>query len=522
MKKLFTQMDFIGFSINSKINSENLSRSLLGGLLSLLIYILSFIMIIYLGLELVKPNEPRVTQSMKKLDTVGPFNFSQNQIEFFLGFENPDLTYYADDRIFSIKAEQIIVKYNGSQQIIQAITVPMRKCSEVYSPGSVDKSIPLDLFYCVKPGDAILDGFWGAQNYYELNIKISKCKNSTLNNNKCKSRQEIDATIQNGIISMFASEYLIDAKNYTSPINKFYRNMFHYLSSENGLMQTIGYTNLLFTTDVGSLFQEYRDHHAPTIYQVLNDYSFGENEMFANVVLQCVSFGNTYLRNYSKIQDVVTQMGGLIKGLSLIANFLIYFYSKAWFIIKNYKENHYYYLDKKIVFDSSNTLCNNSGALFGGTGIEVQIGAEKKIEQNFILPSIKNSKEEHIKYSHKLSEPKLFLHYWCGKKENKEINMLKEKEQLIFTSMNIENCTKMYFDLEMLKLLLLSAQENILLKDIYNKLFNDGNPRIKTIKKKLLNENDNLNNDRLKDLYLLFDREQGKLTIREKLTCLLI
>ena len=71
------------------------------------------------------------------------------------------------------------------------------------------------------------------------------------------------------------SDYLIDQKNYENPSKKFYRNIYNYLSSVDGLIYEIFYADFKFQTDIGFIFESYEEIKIPMISDIKNSYIFG-------------------------------------------------------------------------------------------------------------------------------------------------------------------------------------------------------------------------------------------------------
>jgi len=341
--------DFLGYNFNIRINRESGYKSVLGGVLSIFIIILSSIMIFYLGIEIIQKKEPIVLNSNIQNKDFGPYDILfKSQIQFLIGLEFANFTYYYDESIYTVSAEESTVEYqeiNGTTtQILKTRPIRLRKCSEIYTNSDVEEdnlNIPLDLFVCVDPEEkAQIQGFWGSRISKSLKVKLNKCQNSTNYKVKCRSKKEIDNYIQNGVLSIYTSDYLVDHKNLTNPTKKYFRDVYNYLSGNYGLIYVIAYSDFLFKSDTGFLFPIYYEWNRPMISDIKNSYSFGEKDMFAFINFQGFKLAQSYQRTYSKIQDILTKVGGLIKALTLIGFAINYVFSRPFFIINNILDNH--------------------------------------------------------------------------------------------------------------------------------------------------------------------------------------
>ncbi len=151
---LVRSSDFLGHSLNIRINRENGYKSFFGGLLSIIIILLSMLMIFYIGLEIFLKREPIVLNSKIQNTDFGPYNLTfKSEIQFFIGLEYSNFTYYIDNSIYTVSAEESTVEYieagNSTNQIITTRKLNLKKCSEIYSNTDLEEEslkIPLDLF----------------------------------------------------------------------------------------------------------------------------------------------------------------------------------------------------------------------------------------------------------------------------------------------------------------------------------------------------------------------------------------
>lgn len=482
------KLDFIGYSVNLKVNTENRYKSFFGGSISLIVAILSSAMIFYLGLELFMKTEPFVTQSKQSVDQVGPYSMVKD-IDILIGMEFQNFSYYLDDRIFTVTAEQMIINYinndTSSVQNVTLVELEMVKCSEIYASNYFeDKEIPLDQFLCLN-SSAVVEGFWGAVEYKSINFYVKKCVNSTTNN-KCLPQDEINSYIQNGVFSLYSSEYIIDQNNYTTPLKKYLRDIYTYTSSDNGVSIMINYGQLTFSTDTGSMFQNFESIVQPSISDVINLYSFGENDTFAILTVQGYNFGDNYYRSYSKLQDLITRIGGLFNGLTLISTLLVHFYSKAYYIIDGLKEHHNIYSN---INNNEDITVKKSKFKFDALSsinilrIDTSTPSKPKQETSSKYLTYKNQKSK-VKFS----SAGLFMAYWCKYKNKALKDILIEKEKYINKSISTETISKIYFDIEIMKRLFLNKKQYLKIDQIYFNFFDYQNKLLYSLRDDLINE----------------------------------
>lgn len=349
MKSLLEDIDFLSKQESLRINSQKRYKNLLGGILSVFIVLLSIIMIVYFIIEALSNNDPRVIES--KIINKLPKNYSldKNEIEFFVSMEFSNSTYYRDETIYQVNAilsEINFVSINGTiSQISHQKKIRMIKCSDYYTAKEIlqfNVNFPYKLFYCFPPNIAYFGGFWASPYFSSLKISIDKCNNNTIKDTDlpCKPTDEINHIINNGIISLMITDYLIDHKNFSFPLTKYLKNIFDRLSDKNSINYLITYSNLVYKTDLGWIFNDYDIKNVPIIGELKNSYNFVEQDTIAFYQIQTNYFEFISIKSYVKIQDLLTKIGGVTKSLVLMGMMLNYLYSYSFDTIDNVLVNH--------------------------------------------------------------------------------------------------------------------------------------------------------------------------------------
>jgi len=300
--------------------------------------------------------DPRVYES--RIINKQPKNYSlnKNEIEFFVSLEYANSTYYLDETVYKVYAELSEIQFirvNGTvKQISRNNQIKMKYCSDLYTIEEIQKkynmSFPHKLFYCFPAENTYFGGFWGSPYFTSLKVYIEKCSNNTLRENDlpCKPIEYINSVIDRGIVSIMVSDYLIEHENYYNPLTKYLKNTFDRLSDKNSINYLITFSNAIYKTDTGSVFNSYYDFEYPIIGDFKTSYSFGERNIIAFFQMQTNYFQITYIRTFVKIQDLLSKIGGLYKTLVLLGMFLNYFYSHSFATIDNVYLNHFNSFDE--------------------------------------------------------------------------------------------------------------------------------------------------------------------------------
>ena len=159
-------------------------------------------------------------------------------------------------------------------------------------------------------------------------IVIERCKQNTLNyilgsNYHCRNDSEMDVLFSNiGAAHLFYIDNYIDILNYKSP------NIKYFYSIENGLHKTdysVNHLNInpsIIKTHNGLIFENLKEEKAYVLDR--NDvftYPNEENELYMVYYFWLKNRMNYYERNYKRLQDVTSSIGGIYQIVTVVAIF---------------------------------------------------------------------------------------------------------------------------------------------------------------------------------------------------------
>ncbi len=347
LKRIISSADFIGYRENLKINSKSRLQTTFGGILSLSIVISFAMMVVYLGREIFNKSEPLLIESVNVDDTVGPFKISPDVLEIFISLGDISFLNYRDDRIYTVSAKKIHVYYtNNETEAVTQVTdegdVEIISCADKYTSEKLEEmGIIMDprQFHCIKSEE--ISGFWGAYDYKSIYITIEKCNNSTNPNKNCRPIEEIDEVLSRGSLQMFYTDYLLYPKNYTHPLKMYLKDKVYTIGSRNQIDFFTQYRSMSLVTDNGFLLPNFEEEKVTAIADMFFSYTFNEDEIISTILLEGYQYGKKYDRSYMKIQDVITKLGGLYKGLLILAMIVNYFPSRSYYYSLSFEKFHY-------------------------------------------------------------------------------------------------------------------------------------------------------------------------------------
>ena len=249
---------------------------------------------------------------------------------FFIAFGLQDLRnhslHYIDESIYTV---QMIQRTKvGSHMTLNYLTVD--RCSLDMVPDIDDLKVyysrnQIDNLYCLKnfSSEFALQSTWDGPLYKNILINILPCKNNSKNSNICKSDDIIQAALNSGNYAMHFSTLAIDPNNYEKPIVTFGKDIYTPISSLTLTYFEMNFGNINFFTDKGFLFEDLEQINQATYLSNRQILSFRSDSIVLQVDMKLDKVLTTYIRKYDKIQTVLANIGGIIKALMLLANFLV-------------------------------------------------------------------------------------------------------------------------------------------------------------------------------------------------------
>lgn len=347
----FKKIDKFGYSQQLRIYGESSYKTAVGGFLTLSVFFLYGIAIIYFGQEFWKMNHPIVVSSSREYDIMPDIIIGKNDFSIFFTIETKYYVSYIDDSIYSVYA-QMFEYENG--KLIATNPVEVGPCSLYYKSSSeISNKTLIDpsKYYCVKPDEYKLTGFWGDKKVSQAHIFIDRCVNSTKNLDKpCKSNEEIDEILSGGVIGFYATNFVKKINDVENPVSAFLHDNFHILDLVKPITCILNLRQLTFSTDLGFLLED-----ISTVVKPYFDSAFWQNgskqgNLFAHIHLIGFPLGETILRKYSKIQDITMKIGGLGSFMQFIALMIGTCYSKLQYrvdLLFNVLHRHSGVNDKK-------------------------------------------------------------------------------------------------------------------------------------------------------------------------------
>ena len=356
---LFLTLDFFGIPPVLNINGKKYFNTFCGTCISIFIILIAFFFIIFYSLIILKHSQPNILTTIYNDENPKLINLKPDNFVITFSLQNIEYENYIDESIYTINATKSIV-YLDDRGINNAkeTEISVIKCSD-YKFQIIPqyfKSLPLKNLYCINETDIRLQGQF-KQNVWEyVNVRFSKCINSTSNNFSCKSETEINNALKGGFIGIFLTDFNILPNNYSYPYHIYGKNIYNTFSINYHLSYWIFLKSIELKTDSGLIFSNIKSMKFFALEDTKPDIDYREGNIFLTMVFRNSPKREVFERFYLKIQDVAATISGMINLSLIIGEILVYiirltlyrFYFIQFFNpdnkIFNYKRN-----DKNII-----------------------------------------------------------------------------------------------------------------------------------------------------------------------------
>ena len=349
------KIDIISPPITLHYKGDLSHSSIFAGLLSLIIIILSGILIIYYSIDFIEKKNPSVAYYNRYKTDVGTYHINSTSMFSFIQIidttsNEPEPIDFDSIRIIGIQQtidifeqDNDLTQYNhwlygpcdnssdteGISYLIDFKNFSSSACIKKYYRknmqkyyGTKDKTFiyPDILHGCSHPDRT----FYG--------IIVEKCRNDSLrilsDNKFCKPIENIKSYIQTRSIALQLIDQYADVFNYKKPYSKYFYSISNGLYEGSYTTNHLNFNPSTLITHNGILFEEAKE---------TNSYFFDQNEKVTTSMEKedkgiYVSFYfwmqnrmQYYERTYQKIQDLLSDIGGLCSIILTIANVLNFF-----------------------------------------------------------------------------------------------------------------------------------------------------------------------------------------------------
>ena len=360
-----SKLNLLFFDIYSKrasffYNNQEKIGSYFGLFLTLIYIALSLILFIYYIINTLKRNNIVIYDSKKFTHELPIVNINSSNFYFAFGLENKEtLNRFIDESIYYPEIVFIDgTKVNGEFVINSKKNLEYEECKEENFGKNFQHLLlrgELNNSYCLKDFNfnlSLIGGFKYEKMSY-ISIKIFPCKNSTKNNNHCRSQKEIDKFFSNVYLSFLIKDIGLNPENFSSPEIPIFRDLDTIIDKRlyRRMILKYGVTEVL--TDEGLISENVRTINYLQFREVFQSFSFLEEEDYKNgtdlclIQLRLDDTIHIQKRKYTKLSEIFSRIGGYMQFIYTLFSILALFLNKLNLELKIINSIFNFDLEKK-------------------------------------------------------------------------------------------------------------------------------------------------------------------------------
>ena len=370
----FRKCDMISPPITLFYKGDYAHSSIFSGILTIAIYILHFIFTVYYALEFIEKKNPTAYFFNRFIKDAGEYRLDSSSIFHYIFFVNKlsqSISTFDLDmvRIIGLEKVNIDIYYSSTDLTkephwIYGICNIERSRAEHLSnlipADQKDKSVCITKYY--NPNTKLyydvtdknnfkwprISGGMSSTNFIFYGLIIEKCKNDVLRElsglGPCKDSVQINDYIYSNAVVMEFIDHYPDVLNYKEPFTKYFYSISNLLYQKSFTVNNINLNPAIIKTHNGIFFDnvvEQRSYLFDQNEKVIWDEQFEVKDEFGNPVND--EDGNKiyestgivsgfyfwmqnrlqyYERNYKRLQDVLSNIGGLSRTVFFISIFI--------------------------------------------------------------------------------------------------------------------------------------------------------------------------------------------------------
>ena len=406
------QFDFVSPKVTFFFQGSLYHSSILSGILSIISIIFIIILVVYYILEIIQREDPNSFSFTSFIEDAPIYEINTSSLFHFINIvQNGENSFNEgiDFTMFRIIGAQIYYKYVMKLPSIKAVPHWLYgPCDNKTDTEGVSHLIKYDFFgkcACIKKYyDAKTKAYYsvgdpnfvwpkiGHGTFHEnstlYNIIVDSCSEETIgeilgNNYHCKTGAEIVQFYANvtgtRVFHLYFLNNLINVLDYKNPTKKYIFRLESPFSSTQYSENDMNFNPSLLKTHNGLVFDKIKEDISYSFDR--NDVYIGNREQF-NVFVVYTFFlkniMNYYERKYKRIQDIISNIGGLYKFITIVAIYINSIYS-----------NYIVLSDTLVLLHSSIHIEKN----------RIEIKKDNKKLHNYLGDNIKNKEKSEIKSS---------------------------------------------------------------------------------------------------------------------------
>lgn len=353
ISKLVKKADFQGYKVNFTFDTKDSHTSVIGGVLTLFMIIVFIVIFILFGQDFFYKLNPKVISALIDNGTYERFKAKNSNFTIAFRLENFDNVRLDKDEIY-FYYNIVLNKFERNQNKELALTHEIKfnysLCKEDDVNNEYYREKNLNDFYCLdlsllEDNSYDFGGFIDGDFASLLSFDLLKCNEGEFNHKglPCgSSANQLNLVSSSIFSSLMVINAIVDVNDYITPIKRNIKNIS--FGVDIFIIKTLEviFQNVMVESDDGWILQNkatksaltYSSHNFDNSFvDSLSNDSYYKNVLFSYFI-HTESQYTKYLRNYMRIQDLLANVGGILKVLTTVGFSISYLINKINFNVE--------------------------------------------------------------------------------------------------------------------------------------------------------------------------------------------
>ena len=361
---IFKKLDMLSPPITLFFKGEIIHSSIFSGILTIVAYIIIFIFSIYYSLEFIQKNNPSVFFFDRYTEDSGEFTLNSSSLFHYI-----ELRYSSNGNLKSpidfnmvriIGLENIRINNYPTTNLMETPHWLYGLCNNSTDTENIGYLITTEKFYscaCIrKYYDPNTKQYYNTKDnnfiwpsikhgmsndyYTYYGVVVEKCKNDELRTTSglgpCKDIDEINNYIYSHIIIMYLIDHYSDVLNYLKPFKKYFYSVSNMLFPNSYTVNNMNFNPSMIKSHNGIFFDNVIEELSYLFTQnekVTIDEEIEVKDESGNINLESTGIVSSYYfwlqnrlqfyeRNYKRLQDTLSAIGGMSRAVFVVAVFI--------------------------------------------------------------------------------------------------------------------------------------------------------------------------------------------------------
>ena len=379
-RSLIYNFDYISDSYKLEENLDSRRKNLFGSLMTILIFTVSVILGFMFGTEIYERKNP-ITASSKQNNKESKVYLKEMPLALsFVHSNGLNINGILD--YFEIEIMQFEI--NISKEPIIDTSIKLINCSSIIYDKhnkfvqSLEKRS--HKYFCMNyKNDSNFRNAYTEPNSQFINLFFTPC-----NPSKRICPKDLNQILSNFYVTITFIDSYFDSNNQTNPIQFYENTITQQISNKFNKRQYLRFNNNKYSSDNGWIWQNIVEYHYTSLQNIkidINPINEASPTIF-DITLESPKISETTKRNYLKIQELFAKVGGLVKGLHIVAGLFTKLYFSYCYRINLINLS----VNRNVELKDGNQECKDS---------DMNIKVNNFVEENYIkkLDKCENERE---------------------------------------------------------------------------------------------------------------------------------